>query len=31
VAKHAILHVRRATAEKIADPKPITEWWYKAL
>ena len=31
VAKHAILHVRRATAEKIADPKPLTEWWDKAL
>ena len=31
VAKHAILHVRRATAEKIADPKPITEWWDKAM
>ena len=31
VAKHAILHVRRATAAKIADPKPITEWWDKAL
>lgn len=31
VAKHAILHVRRATAEKIADPKPLTEWWDKAM
>jgi len=31
VAKHAILHVRRATAENIADPKPITEWWDKAM
>jgi hypothetical protein len=31
VAKHAILHVRRSTVAKIADPKPITEWWDKAM
>jgi hypothetical protein len=31
VAKHAILHVRRATVAKIVDPKPITEWWDKAM
>jgi hypothetical protein len=31
VARHAILHLRRVTAEKIADPKPITEWWDKAM
>lgn len=31
VAKHAILHVRRSTVAQIADPKPITEWWDKAM
>jgi hypothetical protein len=31
VAKHAILHFRRTTGEKVADPKPVTEWWDKAL
>ena len=31
VAKHAILHVRRGTAAKIADPKAVTEWWDKAM
>jgi len=31
VAKHAILHVRRTTVAQIADPKPITEWWDKAM
>ncbi len=31
VAKHAILHVRRGTVAQIADPKPLTEWWDKAM
>jgi len=31
VAKHAILHVRRSTGAQITDPKPITEWWDKAM
>jgi hypothetical protein len=31
VAKHAILHVRRATAARLADPKAVTEWWDKAM
>lgn len=31
VAKHAILHVRRGTVTQITDPKPLTEWWDKAM
>jgi len=31
VAKHAILHVRRGTVAQITDPKPLTEWWDKAM